>query len=48
MAKPLAPANENKPKHSRYSNDRKELLTFGRSQVGRDLQQDALTSTAKP
>jgi len=42
VAKCLAAANENKPKCSshRCRNEGKELLTFGRPQVGRDLQQE--------
>ena len=42
MAKSLATANENKPKCSshRLRNEGKELLTFGRPQLGRDLQQE--------
>jgi len=55
MAKFQAAANEDKPKHSNHRHKNKEkkkrktnLLTSGRPQVGRDLQQDTLTSTAKP
>jgi len=42
VAKSLATANENKPKCSSHTckNEQKELLTFGRPQVGRDLQQE--------
>ena len=49
QTKSLAAANEKEPKHSnhRCRND-EELLTSERPQIGRDLQQDALTFTAKP
>jgi len=44
----LVTANDNEPKCSshRYRNERKELLTFVRPQVHRDVQQDTLASTA--
>jgi len=51
VAKSSAAANENEPKCSshEYRNEGKELLTFGRPQVGRDLQQEMpLTSTTNP
>jgi len=50
VAKPLAAANEDKPKYSScgHRNKGKKLLTFRRPQVGRDLQEDTLTSTANP
>jgi len=42
VAKSLATANENEPKCSsqRCRNAGKTLLTFGRPQVGRDVQQE--------
>jgi len=49
-AKPHAAANENSPKCNSHThrNKGKKLLTFGRPQACRDLQQDPLTSTANP
>jgi len=42
VAKSLAAANEDKPKSNshRFRNEKKKLLTFGRPQVGRNLQQE--------
>ena len=50
VAKSLAVTNEKESKCSRCGcrNKGKKLLTFERSQEGRDLQQDTLTSTASP
>ena len=47
VAKSLTTTNENEPKGSRYRNEGKELLTFGRPQVHRDLQQ-RITSPPLP
>jgi len=48
MAKSLAAANESKYSSCAHRNEEKEPVTFGRPQIGRDLQQDALASTANP
>jgi len=50
VAKSLAAANENKPKHSSHGcrNEGIQLLTFGMPQVGRDLQWNTLASAANP
>jgi len=39
VEKSLATANQDELKLSKYINEGKELLTFGRPHVGRDLQQ---------
>ena len=43
VTKSLATANENEPKCSRHRIEGKELLTFGRPLVGKDLQQEILS-----
>ena len=45
-----AAANEDKPKRCshRHKGKKKMLFTIGRPQVGRNLHQDPLTSTASP
>jgi len=40
VAKSLATANENKPRQSSHRSKGKELLTFRRPQVGRDIQRE--------
>ena len=51
VAKSYATVGEDEPKYSscRHRNKgKKSLLTLGRPQVGRELQQNTLTSTANP
>ena len=50
VAKPQAAASEGCLKYSSFGHGKKgkELLTFRRPHVCRDLQQDPLTSTANP